>query len=185
MKKLLKSSLVALILVIQLFNIPAKASNDVSLWINGKYVKSDVSPIVENNRTLVPIRVLSESLGYKVEWDPKYNNITVVKFNESQKIFTNLFVLTIDSNTVLNFKADNLNTLFINPGSNDNFNGIVKNSAQKIEMDVTPKIVNNRTYVPVRVVSELMGEKVEWDNKSNTVVVGNYVDYASQKIASR
>lgn len=52
-------------------------------------------------------------------------------------------------------------------------------------MDVTPKIVNNRTYVPVRVVSELMGEKVEWDNKSNTVVVGNYVDYASQKIASR
>ena len=36
---------------------------------NGKIVKSDVAPYIQNERTMVPIRFISETLGYKVTWD--------------------------------------------------------------------------------------------------------------------
>lgn len=36
---------------------------------NGKIVKSDVAPYIQNDRTMVPIRFISETLGYKVTWD--------------------------------------------------------------------------------------------------------------------
>ena len=36
---------------------------------NGKIVKSDVSPYIQNERTMVPIRFISETLGYNVTWD--------------------------------------------------------------------------------------------------------------------
>ena len=40
----------------------------IRIKINGKVVESDVDPFLENNRTLVPIRVISENLGIDVEW---------------------------------------------------------------------------------------------------------------------
>ena len=36
---------------------------------NGKIIKSDVAPYIKNERTMVPIRFISETLGYKVTWD--------------------------------------------------------------------------------------------------------------------
>ena len=36
---------------------------------NGKIIKSDVAPYIQNERTMVPIRFISETLGYKVTWD--------------------------------------------------------------------------------------------------------------------
>ncbi|WP_277218075.1 copper amine oxidase N-terminal domain-containing protein [Peptoniphilus vaginalis] len=36
---------------------------------NGKTIKSDVAPYIKNERTMVPIRFISETLGYKVTWD--------------------------------------------------------------------------------------------------------------------
>ena len=36
---------------------------------NGKIIKSDVNPYIQNERTMVPIRFISETLGYKVTWD--------------------------------------------------------------------------------------------------------------------
>ena len=38
-------------------------------------------------------------------------------------------------------------------------------------LDVAPKIVKGRTMVPVRAASELLGLKVEWDGKTNTVII--------------
>jgi Copper amine oxidase N-terminal domain len=34
-----------------------------------------------------------------------------------------------------------------------------------------PKIINNRTYVPLRAAAELLGAEVNWDSKTNTVTV--------------
>lgn len=38
-------------------------------FVNGSYLELDVPPIVKNGRVLVPIRFISEALGYDVEWD--------------------------------------------------------------------------------------------------------------------
>ncbi|NRS15695.1 peptidoglycan DD-metalloendopeptidase family protein [Brevibacillus sp. HB1.4B] len=37
--------------------------------VDGKRLKMDVSPIIVNKRTLVPIRFISEAFGYQVRWD--------------------------------------------------------------------------------------------------------------------
>lgn len=38
-------------------------------WVKEKYIKFDSEPIIENGRTLVPIRAIAEELGYFVSWD--------------------------------------------------------------------------------------------------------------------
>ena len=38
----------------------------ISIKLNGNYVSSDVSPYIVNDRTMVPVRVISESLGAEV-----------------------------------------------------------------------------------------------------------------------
>jgi Copper amine oxidase N-terminal domain len=50
---------------------------------------------------------------------------------------------------------------------------LVVNGVQSKE---TPKVINNRTYVPLRAAAEMLGAEVNWDAKTNTVTV-NGEDY--------
>lgn len=43
---------------------------------------------------------------------------------------------------------------------------------QEVISEEEPFIVNGRTYVPLRGIAEMLGEKVEWDADNNTVVIG-------------
>lgn len=63
----------------------------INLKIDGKAVASDVAPILdENNRTLVPLRVISEALGADVSWDQASKKATI-------KTAAHTVVFTIDS----------------------------------------------------------------------------------------
>lgn len=68
-----------LTLVILMSLMPTWASNPtpIKLWVKGKYVESDAAPYIENNRTLVPIRVITENLLYEVGWQGKERKVTV------------------------------------------------------------------------------------------------------------
>ena len=48
-------------------------------WVNGKEVPLDVAPFLKNNRTLVPLKFVSENLGAKVAWDPTKKVVTIIK----------------------------------------------------------------------------------------------------------
>ena len=39
------------------------------LWVEGRYVTGDVSPIIHKNRTLVPLRQVAEALNLEVQWN--------------------------------------------------------------------------------------------------------------------
>jgi len=41
----------------------------------------------------------------------------------------------------------------------------------EVTLDSVPVIVDSRTYVPVRFVSEALGEKVDWDGNTKTVII--------------
>lgn len=58
-------------------------SGGIKLVINQEVVKPDVSPIIRNGRTLVPIRIISEKLGAKVYWDGKDRTVTIKTFNKN------------------------------------------------------------------------------------------------------
>ena len=96
-------------------------------------------PYIEDSRTLVPIRLISESLGYKVDW------------NEGEQL------VTIKGN--LNNVDRNINLTI---GKNIS----VVNGEQK-QIDESPnvvaKITKDRTYVPLRFVSENLGATVQYE----------------------
>ena len=53
--------------------------NGITVFGNGKQVDFDVEPIIENDRTLVEMRKVFESLGADVEWNEENQTVTAVK----------------------------------------------------------------------------------------------------------
>lgn len=140
MKKTKKLFLVAFLLFAFIpFNL--FASSEVKLWINGSYITTDVAPVIENGRTLVPIRVISENLGLEVDWDNNLKQITVSQGDDH-------FIFVIGQNF---YTKDEI----------------------KQDLDVAPKIINDRTFVPIRVIAEAFNQKVNWDNVAKTVAIGS------------
>jgi len=117
------------------------ASSDVNLIVDGKDITDLANPVIKNGRTLIPVRFVSEELGAEVIWNNEEKTVLIKKNNKS--IF-----LKIDSRIV-------------------NYNN---NDFYQIS-DVAPIIINDRTYVPVRLISNGLGAYIDWDNNTRTVVV--------------
>jgi len=62
--------------------------------VNGKAVASDVAPVIKNSRTFLPVRLIAENLGAKVEWNNDAQTVTITKGDT-------VIVLTVGSTTVL------------------------------------------------------------------------------------
>ena len=45
--------------------------------VNGKAVSMDAPPFIKDGRTLIPLRFISENLGYKVNWDGETQTVTI------------------------------------------------------------------------------------------------------------
>ncbi|MFE5321945.1 N-acetylmuramoyl-L-alanine amidase [Paenibacillus sp. NPDC056579] len=82
------TTLLSLLLIALL--IPAFASaaaNDsisgVPLFFNGKQLKPEVAPRIIKDVTMVPVRIIAEELGSKVQWDQDAQMVTIVK-NETK-----------------------------------------------------------------------------------------------------
>lgn len=114
-------------------------SDEIKILVNGEKVESDVSPIIVDDRTLVPVRAIFEALGAEVDWD-KNTRTVISKMGEST------VSMQIGNKTIT-------------------VNGEVK------EIDVPAQIVNDRTLVPVRAVSESYGCLVDWDAETRTVII--------------
>lgn len=113
--------------------------NDSNILIDGKSIISDIYPIMINDRTMIPIRLLTEALGASVEWIEQSKTIIIrseealIKMNIGNKKYT------IDGN--------------------------------EYTMDIEPIIVNNRTLVPIRFISEALNCTVSWDQDTQTATI--------------
>ena len=101
-------------------------------------------PIIRNNRTLLPIRVIIESLGGTISWNPKTREVTI-------KLNGHTIILTIGKNTAI---VDGIKT----PIDPDNPN-------------VVPIIINGRTYIPLRFIAEHLNCTIDWDPMTKTVTI--------------
>ena len=129
------------------------ANSDIRLWMKGEIIKSDVAPYISEDRTMVPLRVISENLGKVVTWN---NNDKKVNIKDEKG---NEFSLVINEKFMENVSSD---------------------SNLKIKLDAPAVIKDNRTFVPIRAIAEAFGEKVQWDNDKRVVVIGD--NYDSKKI---
>ena len=111
------------------------------MW-NGKCIQfTEAAPEIANNRTMVPIRAIMEDLGA----DVTYENRTVT--------------------CVLN----GVTVTFAVGGTSAT---VEKNGeTETVTLDSPSYIKNNRTYVPVRFISEASGYDVFWDNVARTAVI--------------
>lgn len=118
------------------------ADDSIKVLVNGNEVTfTEAQPFIENERTLVPMRAIYEALGARVAWEGETR--TIVSYDPTSDVS---ITMQIDSNK-----------MFINE--------------QEIELDVPARIVNDRTVVPLRAISEGMKSVVNWDNGTRTVTV--------------
>ena len=66
----------------------------VAVRLNGKRLRFDVDPVVEEGRTLIPVRAIFEHLNAEVSWDDETKTATIIKDELSMSF-------TIDENMVL------------------------------------------------------------------------------------
>ena len=123
---------------------PTASSSDIKIYVNGSQVFPDSAPIIENSRTLVPIRVVAEALGYGIEWDGRTQSVSLKSGDVTIGITIGASSITI-----------------MTPGR----------STQFVTSDVLPKIINDRTYLPLRAVAEAMGCTVDWNGSERAVYI--------------
>ncbi|GAX88511.1 C40 family peptidase [Effusibacillus lacus] len=102
----------------------------------------DAQPFIdEHQRTQVPVRFISEKLGYKVDWVEEGEEIKVTLKNNDMEVV----LRTGDDRAKVNGKT--------------------------VRLDTDAVLLQNRTYVPLRFVSETAGMKVNWDSNTATALI--------------
>lgn len=75
MKKLIS----LILIVLMLLTLPVAYASDIGVIVNDTKLCFDVPPMVENGRTLVPLRAIFEALGADVTWDNTTSTATSQK----------------------------------------------------------------------------------------------------------
>jgi hypothetical protein len=115
--------------------------------VNGIKQKIDeqgTKTIIKNSRTLIPIRAIVESLGGTISWN-----------NDERKVTISLGSITIE--------------LWINKNI-AKVNGVEK-MIDPTNQNVIPEIINGRTMIPLRFVTENLGCDVQWDGTTQTITI--------------
>lgn len=139
--------------------VKAAVQDPIKLWVNGDYVEEDVAPFIEDGRTFVPLRFVSEKLGLEVRWINEERKVLIFDTVESgQEEVNDGFVFIIDDMNIYNLEGFPI-----------------------YDMDVATRIVNDRTFIPVRFVAEAFNMNVDWDNDNRTVIIGDGYEKPSPK----
>ena len=77
-RKLRMPIFLALIILVLSSLLFALADIRISIKIDSKEIQSDVAPQLVQNRTMVPIRVISEAIGAEVTWNQKDMTVVIV-----------------------------------------------------------------------------------------------------------
>ncbi|HOC09417.1 MAG TPA: stalk domain-containing protein [Bacillota bacterium] len=139
--------LMVVMLAVALVSTAALAQQDIRIRLNGGLVEMDAKPFIENGRVLVPLRGIFEKLGAVVEWLEEEQAVVV-----SGDGLTVRFIIGRDSAELV--KVDGAEPV-----------------TETVQLDVPARIVEDRTFIPVRFVAEALGAEVTWDDAHRTVVI--------------
>ena len=110
--------------------------------VNGQSTKLtlDVAPIIQNNKTMLPMRFVAESIGAKVEWDEATRTATFTKDGIVAKIQIdgNKILLSNGETIVMDSKPLNINNRILLPITNISrvFNMTNGNTTDGIAQDI-------------------------------------------------
>jgi hypothetical protein len=111
--------------------------------MNGVTVPMETAPVIENGRTILPVRYIATPLGAQVLWDAKEQKVTLIG-SKKVELWIGKPMARVDGTDVL-----------IDPAN----------------PKVTPRISGGRTMLPLRFISEVFGATILYDAKLRTVTV--------------
>lgn len=160
MKKLL-CMILAAVMILSSVSAVVFADDEIKVLVDGNQLEFDVAPVIEDGRTLVPMRAIFEALGADVDWNESSKTITA-------KTDSKTLMITIGENRLgviekvavsQETKVDEDNT------------GYTEALIRSIPLDVPAKIVDGRTLVPIRAVSEGLDADVAWNAEEKIVSI--------------
>lgn len=119
----------------------------VYLNINGEDISTEnfpLEPIIIDDYTLVPAREVFEIVGAEVNWDQSTYSIEVIYEDITINMSINGLTATKD---------------------------VVDEEQETLILDIPPKLINAKTMIPIRFVSEAIGFDVDWINDERLVVI--------------
>ncbi len=147
-------ALAILIMVVPLTAIAGEPTNQDTVMVfildnntytvNGDLNVMDVSPTIFEGRTMLPIRYAATPLGADVGWDDQTRKVTVSLDKTKIELWIGQSNALVNGNSVL-----------IDSGN----------------VNVKPMIVNGRTMLPLRFVTEALGCTVQWDDVTRKITV--------------
>ena len=135
------------------------AANNRVIEVNGQNLDADVKII--DGRSLIPLRAVGEALGLEVNYDNNNGVITLVSNNAN---FTTSQVFINSKNGVYGAEISGGTDIYNKYNFNIPLNGLNK-------VNVKPVNLNNKVYVPVRVICDSFGAPVTVEN--NKIVIGS------------
>ena len=114
-------------------------------FVFGTEKSNDVAPKIVSNRTMLPARFVAENLGAIVLWDEEKELVTIKGKNLETNEDVEILITIGAENAVVNGK--------------------------EVKLDSPAFVENDRTYTPIRFISEELGAKVEWIESEQKVVI--------------
>lgn len=131
--------------------VSAESKNDISVEVDKRIVFfDDQKPVIEDSRTLVPLRGVLEAMGASVEWDGETRRVTVNAYDNRTRL-----ILYIDDTNIRKLT----------------FPSVTEVESEDVTSDVAPKILNDRTMIPLRVISENLEAEVDWNADAQKVTI--------------
>ena len=130
-------------LVLSLTSVVSAFAATPTVYVDGEKLVTDVEPFIEEDRTMVPMRAIFEAVGASVTWDQDTQTVISIKNDEATQ---NVVVLQIGNTSA-----------FVN--------------SESVALDVPAKVINDRTFVPLRFVMESLDANVDWNPDTFTVTV--------------
>jgi len=149
MKKIKGLVCVALVAMLVLgMSVSVFASGKIYVDLNE--VVSDTPSQIINNRTMVPVRAITEMLGYDVYWHNDTRQVDVCEKGSTVPVIA----MQIDSTKAYYTKYDE---------------ELGESVGAQAILDSPATIINSRTFVPLRFISEAVRYVVEWDKDTGDV----------------
>jgi copper amine oxidase-like protein/mannosyl-glycoprotein endo-beta-N-acetylglucosaminidase len=118
------------------------AIKNIELMVDGKNITESANPVIKDGRTLIPIRSITEELGGEIFWNEENRSVKIKKDDD-------IVTLKIDSRLITYGEDEKTYAL----------------------SDISPTIIEEHTYVPLRLVGNALGISVTWDEEDRNIYV--------------
>lgn len=149
-KKTTILGLVAILIMVFVNNAPAQSSysSDLTIQINQEQIiipAGDQPPIIINDRTYVPLRIISENMGAKVDWIEDSRQVIILWKKQTVDVWPD--------------------------SQGEDVQIIIDGEVLKISSELGKAFISEkgRTMIPMRAVGEAMDCKVDWIDETRTV----------------